>query len=321
MKACITALCLLSAAISASAQTPPPPPPPEDGGAGGDGGRSIDLSTLPVPEEDRRAEEPDLTPEERKALPIQVAVVPVGFVPPPIIYIDKDGMPREQYRHPLEYPPAVYHVRTRNGTLRMIGSQNQVGPMTRVPRMPTLSLSYERPPEPDGDAVEAGEAEADLVPIGNFPVPEGATHLVVVLWKDASARRWVKPESRMIDVSPGRLKKNSVVVVNATGGELAMHRGDAIFKLRGGFKGAVELGVNGRGEMPLILATPGDGGWSQLANQVIASRDDERAFVIAWQVPASPAQPTGVAFSCVRKRLEKAEPFREPEDTASTATR
>jgi hypothetical protein len=296
--------------VHVSAQTPPPPPPPEEGGAGGDGGSSIDLSKIPIPEADRQIEEEVLTPEERRLTPIQVAVVPVGFIPPPIIEIGKDGMPREKYRHPLAYPPAVYHVKTGKGTVRVLGSQNQVGPFTRVPMMSTLSLSYERPPDPEGDE-DADEGEVDLVKIDDFSIPGSATHLVVVLWKEPSAKRWTSPRSTLIDVSPGRLKANSVVMVNASGGELAMHRGDVLFKVKPDHKGPLELGMNAKGEMPLILAAPAGNGWSQLVNQVIAPRKDEKAFIVAWRVPPSPAQPTGVAFSCVRKRLTKAEPFEE----------
>lgn len=270
----------------------------------------MDLSSLPVPEGDRDDDEKLLTPEERKPAPVQVAVVPVGFVPPPIIEIGKDGMPRERYRHPLEYPPAVYHVRTKKGTLRLLGSQNQVGPFTRVPRMAAISLSYERPPEQD-DGGAADDGGPDLVAIRDFDVPAGATHLVVVLWKEGSAKRWTQPQAGIIDVSPGRLKKNAVVVVNATGRELAMHRGDSIFKVAGGFHGAVELGVNEKGEMPLVLAAPVSGGWQQLIDQRISAGVDQRAFLVAWRVPESAAQPTGVAFTCVSKRLEKAEPFGE----------
>ncbi|BCX46643.1 hypothetical protein HAHE_05510 [Haloferula helveola] len=290
-------------------QSPPPPPPPEEG-EDQKPRRNIDLSEVPIPEADREAREPDLTSAERKGIPIQIAVVPVGFVPPPIMTLDENGMPKETYRNPLEYPPVVYHVKTEKGTIRVMGSQNQVGPPTRIPRTSEVSLSYE---VPLGDGEVRESKDPDLRAIAGFGVPPGATHLVVILWKDPKSKLWTKPNFRVIDVSPSSLKKNEVVVVNASGRDLALHRGDAPFKIDSGFMGTVELGMNADGQMPLIVAAQSGADWAQLSKTLVGPREDERVFLIAWRAPASPAQPSGVSVSYVRKRLKDAEPFVAPE--------
>lgn len=286
-----------------------PPPPPEDGGSQGPR-QNIDLSEIPIPEADRKSSQPELTLAERKALPVQLSVVPVGFVPPPIITLDENEMPKETYRNPLEYPPVVYHVKTEKDSIRVMGSQNQVGPPTRVPRTSEVSLAYELPIS--GDEVRDSK-DPGTRSIANFPVPPGATHLVVVLWKDPEARLWTSPRHRVIDISPRSLKTNEIVVVNASGRDLALHRGDAPLKIQKGFMGAVELGVNAEGQMPLVVAAQNGNQWIQVSKTLVGPSEDERMFLIAWPVPESLAQPSGVGVSPVRKRLEETMPFEEAE--------
>src|SRR5262245_14047493 len=93
---------LLTASVQA--QQPAPPPPPSDGAADVPS-RSVDLSKIPVPEADRKTT-PELTDAELKSRPVQISVVPLGVVPPPIVVKCEDGLGRETYRNPMEYPPA-----------------------------------------------------------------------------------------------------------------------------------------------------------------------------------------------------------------------
>lgn len=300
----ITAAFLGSALLHA--QTPPPPPPPEEGGGTDGGGRSFDLSKIPVPEEDKKAAEPELSAEERQGIPIMLSVVPVGYVPPPIIKIGKDGMPREEYRHPLEYPPVVYHVKTKKGSIRVMGPQNQIGPATRIPRTSRISLSYEMPP---GEEAVSDDAGPRLRMIGEFGVERDTTHLVVVLWKDPDSVRWTSPKFKVIDASPAKMKRNEVVVVNASGRDLAVHRGDKPYQIRPGFMGRLEMAVDGEGRIPLVVAAPNGPEWAQLSKTVIGPRSDERVFVVAWRTPKSPAQPSGVSVNAASKRMTTPEPF------------
>ena len=63
------------------AQQPAPPPPPEPGGGGNNGipGGNLDLSNIPVPEADKK-KLPELSEAELKAKPVQLSVVPIGWV-------------------------------------------------------------------------------------------------------------------------------------------------------------------------------------------------------------------------------------------------
>jgi hypothetical protein len=301
---------LLAAALQA--QQPPPPPPPEPGGEGsGIPGGNLDLSNVPVPEADRKTL-PELSDAEIKAKPVQLSIVPVGWVAPPIIYIDKDGMPREKYRDPLEYPPAIYHIATEKGSIRLTGAHNQIAPPTSVPRRAELHLSYEIPPEPAADAPP--EKGPRLKTVGTFPVPAGATHLVAVVWKDPAAKLWTNPQFKVVDVSPGTVKGNEAVVINLSGRELAIHRGDVPYKIRSGFMGKVALPVNDRGQVPMVVAAASGVGWQQLSRTVLGPGKDDRIFVLAWQAPETRAQPAGVGLQTIAKRLPDAVPFEAPKD-------
>ena len=298
-------------AASLHAQQPPPPPPPDPGGSSGISGGNIDLSKIPVPEADRNTG-PKLSATEARTKPVQISVVPIGPVPPPIIYLDASGMPREKYRQPLEYPPASYHIATEHGTIRLTGAQNQVATPTAIPRRTELLLSYEIP------AGEEGADPADKGPrlktIGTIAVPPGATHLVVALWKDPSAGLWKSPQFKVIDVSPGTVKQHEALIFNVSGRELAIQRGDVPYRIRSGFMGKIALPVNQRGEMPMLVSAATDVGWQQLSHTVIGPDKDERIFVIAWQAPNSPAQPSGVSLQAIAKRLPEAKPFALPKD-------
>ncbi len=308
MKTRLLPLLLLTASLHAQQPAPPPPPAP-GGGSGGIPGGNLDLSNIPIPEADRKVV-PELSATEIQAKPVQVSIVPIGFVDPPIIYIDKDGMPREKYRAPLEYPPASYHIATERGTIRLTGAHNQVAPPTAVPRRAELVLSYEIPPEPDAEV--SRDKGPRLKTIGNVVVPAGATHLVVAVWKDPSAKLWTNPQFKVIDVSPGTVKGNEAVVINVSGRELAIHRGDVPYKIRSGFMGKVALPVNAKGQVPMVVAAANGVGWHQLSRTVLGPGKDERIFVLAWQAPEGAAQPSGVALQAIAKRLPEAKPFEAP---------
>jgi len=297
---------ILTAALHA--QQPAPPPRPEPDGGGGIPGGNLDLSNVPVPEADKKTL-PELSEAELKAKPVQLSVVPIGWVSPPIIYIDKDGMPREKDRNPLEYPPVVYHVGTEKGTVRLTGAHNQVAPPTAVPRRMEMTLSYEIPPEPSGDATPSPDKGPRLKTIGSFGVPSGATHLVAVVWKDPNAKLWTNPQFKVIDVSPGTVKGNEAVVINLSGRDLAIHRGDVPYKITSGFMGKVALPVNAKGQVPMVVAASSGVGWQQLSRTVLGPGKDDRIFVLAWQAPETPAQPAGVALQAVAKRLPEAKAF------------
>lgn len=294
------------------AQQPAPPPPPEPGGGGNNGipGGNLDLSNIPVPEADKK-KLPQLSEAELKAKPVQLSVVPIGWVSPPVIYIDKDGMPREKYRDPLEYPPAIYHIGTEKGTIRLTGAHNQVAPPTAVPRREEMTLSYEVPPNPSGDAAPAPDKGPRLKTIGSFAVPAGATHLVAVVWKDPDAKLWTNPQFKVIDVSPATVKGNEAVVINLSGRDLAIHRGDVPYKIASGFMGKVALPVNAKGQVPMVVAAASGVGWQQLSRTVLGPGKDDRIFVLAWQAPETPAQPAGVALQAVAKRLPEAKAFEQ----------
>lgn len=268
----------------------------------------MDLSAIPVPEADKRTT-PKLSPEEIRSMPVQISVVPIGFVPPPIIKLDASGMPREQYRDPLEYPPTSYHFATQHGTIRMVGAQNQLTSPTAVPRRNELAFSYELPPSQN--AVPTGDKKR-LKSIGSFNVPAGATHLVVVLWKDPADRLWSDPQFKVIDVSPGAVKAHEAIVINGSGRELAIERGDKPYKIVSGFIGKIALPVNAQGEVPMYVSASTGVGWHRLSSSVLGPGKDERIFVIAWQTPQSAAQPTGVSLQAAARRLPQAKPF-EPQ--------
>jgi len=293
---------LLFTASSLAQQPEPPPPGRVENLPTG----NLDLSNVPVPEADKKVL-PELSPAETQTKPIQITVVPIGPVPPPIIYLDDKGMPREKFRPPLEYPPAVYHIATERGTIRVTGAQNQVAPPTAVPRRSELLLSYEVPPGADAEVTM--EKGPRLKTIGTVQVPPGATHLIVALWKDPSAKLWNKPHFKVIDVSPATVKSNEAVVINVSGKELAIHRGDVPYKIRSGFMGKVALPVNAAGQVPMVVAAASGVGWQQLSRTVMGPGRDERIFVLAWQAPENRGQPSGVGLQAIAKRLPEAKPF------------
>lgn len=290
------------------AQQPPPPPPADTGSAdGGIPGGNLDLSKVPIPAADKK-NGPDYSESETKTLPVMISVVPLGPVPPPIIYLDANGMPREKYREPLEYPPTSFQIATEKGSVRFTGAQNQIATPTAVPRREHLALSYEIPPG-ENDVPSKDQKGPKLKTIGNLSVPPGATHLMVVLWKDPAERLWKSPSFKVIDVSPTSVKAHEAVVLNASGRDLAIERGDAPYKIRPGFMGKIALPVNDKGEIPMFVAASMGIGWHQLSRTVLGPGKDERVFVLAWQTPESPAQPTGVSLQTVAKRLPEAQPL------------
>lgn len=255
---------------------------------------------------------PKLSAAEIKLMPIQISVVPVGYVAPPIIYIDSGGMPREQYRDPLEYPPMSYHFATEHGSIRVIGAHNQIASPTAVPRNAQLAISYEIPPDGKSAAPEGNKPR--LKSMGTFAVPYGATHLMVVVWKKPTDKLWTNPEFKVIDVSPGVVKNHEAVVINGSNRELAIQRGDVPYKIRSGFMGKIALPVNAEGEVPMFISAASDVGWHRLSGSVLGPGEDERIFVLAWQSQESRAQPSGVSLQAVAKRLPQAKPFQAPRE-------
>lgn len=302
-------LILLFPLITTLSAQQPPPPPPTDKGSSDNGipGGNLDLSQLPVPEADKK-NSPKFSEAEAKTLPVMVTVVPLGPVPPPIIYLDASGMPREKYREPLEYPPTSFQIATEKGSIRFTGAQNQIASPAAVPRREQLTLSFEIPPG-ENDMPTKGQTGPKLKTIGNVNVPSGATHLIVVLWKDPTEKLWKNPSFKVLDVSPAGVKGHEAVVINASGRDLAIERGDAPYKIRPGFMGKIALPVNENGEIPMFVAASMGVGWHQLSRTVLGPGKDERVFVLAWQSPESPAQPAGVSLQTVAKRLPEAKPL------------
>lgn len=307
----IRLLAFLSACSLLHGQQPAPPPPSPGGDGGGKTGSS-DLSTLPIPEADRKAAT-ELTDAELKSRPVMVSVTPVGEVPPPIVVKGDDGLGKEIYRKPLEYPPVIYHIATEKGSIKLTGAQNQILSFVPVPRRSEFRFSYQVPADIHSSAPPpAGgkEPKLPLAEIGAFPVPPDATHLMVVVWKDASEKLWTSPRFKVLDVSPGKLKSHEAIVVNASGRDLAMQRGEvAPYKIPGGYMGKVALPVNAKGQVPMVVSAAAGQKVQSLSRSVMNTNQEDRIFVCAWPVPPSRAQPAGVGFQALARRLPEPKPF------------
>lgn len=285
------------------AQQPPPPPPPEAASGPAITPGNIDLSKIPVPPADAEFERTQLTEEEQKGPSLQVHIIPVGFVPPPIIYLDAAGMPREKYRHPLEYPPVIYHIKTQKGSIRLLASQNQVGPSVRVPKLPLLSLSYQIPADPSTPADTDPGKGPRLREIMEFPVPASATHLAIVLWKDPQETLWTRPQCKVIDISPAQTQQHQAIVVNASASQLALERGDKPYLIQSGFMGKAALPINEENQLMMVVQAPLQGQAEPLIQTAFDVQADQRAFLLAWSVPKDAARPHGVAITAVAKTL------------------
>lgn len=315
MRTLLSLILLPILTLNGVAQDAPPPPPPsgsDDNELRG-GSDTVDLSNIPVPEADRQEREPELTAAERAAGVLMVAVAPIGYTPPPIIYIDKSGMPRERYRNPLEYAPAVYHVATSKGTIRIMAGQNRIGPFTKIPRRSALSLAYEIPADPSSSDAPIDKDDSRQRKIGTLPVGPETTHLVAVLWKPPSAKLWSKPVLKVIDVSPGTLKESEAVIMNLTSSELALRIGKNSRQCAQGFAGTVSLASSRPGgSVPIVVTAERKGHTEELIQTYLRPHSNQRTFLLAWQTPPSKARPTGVEFVSLQKELPPLEPFPAP---------
>lgn len=294
-------IALLGTTLSYGQQPPAPPPPSGDGGGNGALRGNIDLSAVPVPAADKVVAAAEMTPEEKKAGMVMITVVPVGYVPAPIIYLDSTGMPREKYRNPMEYPPAIYKVKTSKGDVKITGAQNQLGPGAEIPRRAENTLYYE---EPLGEK-DTPESKPDrLRSIGNFQIPPKATHLIVVVWKEPEAKLWTSPKFKVLDVSTGNLPPNGLIAINASSTSLVLGTGKTPYKVGPGYMGRVDMPVNARGEIPMFVsAMASSGATHELSQTVVGTSKDSRLFLLAWGGPQTPGNPSGILLSVAPKRL------------------
>lgn len=261
----------------------------------------MDLSKVPIPEADRAARVKELTAEEKRAGMVMISVVPVGYVPAPIIFLDANGMPREKYRNPMEYPPVIYKVKTEKGDVKIMGAQNQLGPAVEIPRRAENVLYYEEPPG-EKDTVESKSDR--LKSIGAFKIPPKATHLMVILWKDANEKLWTSPKFKVVDVSPGTLPPNGLVAINVSPITLMLGTGKVPYKVSPGYMGRVDMPVNAKGEIPMfVTAMSATGATQELSQTVVAIAKESRVFLLAWSGPQTPGNPSGILMTVAPKTL------------------
>jgi hypothetical protein len=287
----------------ASAQQPAPPPPPDTSSGPAITPGNIDLSKIPIPAADAEFERGQMTEEERKGPTLQIHVIPVGYVAPPIIYLDAAGMPREKYRHPLEYPPVIYHIKTQKGTVRTHAAQNQIGPAWIVPKLPTLTFSYQMPADPNGNPDPEPQKGPKLVTITEFPVPATATHLGIIVWKDPAEKLWSRPQCKVIDLSPSQTPQHQAIVVNVSHSPLSLERGDQAYLIKKDYIGKAALPMNQQNQLMMVVNAPLDQKAEPLIQTAFDVHPDQRAFLLSWSVPKDAARPHGVAITAVAKSL------------------
>lgn len=297
---------LLTSGASLFAQTPPPPPPPDENDNGSIP-ENIDLSKVPIPEEDKK-ESMVLTEEEKRGPQISISIMPVGFVPPPIIYLDKSGMPREKYRNPLEYAPAVYHVKTRKGTLRLIGSQNNLGPGGLIPRRETLTIYREKPMDEDASSSEI-EKGPRLSEIGTVTIPKTMTHGVIVLSKDPSAKLWRKIAIRLVDLSPSKQKINEVRIINMSRTAIGLSQKSTYSSFRPGSISTHTLEPSKNGAFYYALAASTGKDWHRITHTGVRLRKKEQLVFVGWPMPKSSVIPTGAAVATFQFQAKPIPPY------------
>ena len=298
---CLITLVLLAIAPADAQQPPPPPPPDAAGGLDNPSAGNLDLNTIPVPEADANAAARGLTEEERKGPMVKITIIPIGDVPPPILYLDKDGMPREQYRDPLEYAPSIYRIKTKQDAVTILAAQNQVGPLQNVPRRPALELSYQSYPAADNNNKDPAKP-ADHG-IGTIIVPPAASHLAVILWKDPGDKLWNNPRFRVVDISPGVLAAGEMIAVNAAGTNLAVAQADKPMVIRDGFMGKIRMPVTSNNQMVLRVYAADGQAAEPLVQTSLQMPSTERLFLLAWKVPKDRTRPTGVAISPITRAI------------------
>jgi hypothetical protein len=259
-----------------------------------------------VPTADADFERGQLTVEEQKGPSVQVHVIPVGYVLPPIIYLDSAGMPREKYRNPLEYPPVIYHVKTKKGTVRMLASQNQIGPSVRVPKLPLLTLSYQVPTDPSSTANTDPTKGPRLQEIAEFTVPTTATHLAIVIWKDPNDSLWTHPQFKVVDISPDQTLQHQAIVINVSSSQLALETGNKPYLIQTGYIGKVALPMNDQNQLMMVVEIPVGAQPEPLIQTAFDVQSDQRAFLLAWSVPKDAARSHGVAITSVAKVIYEA---------------
>ena len=297
---------LLASGINLLAQTPPPPPPEDNNNDPGP--ENIDLSKVPIPEEDKK-EKKILTEEELRGPQISISIMPVGFVPPPIIYLDKSGMPREKYRNPLEYAPAVYHVKTRKGTLRLIGSQNNLGVGNVIPRTESLTLYRERPMDEDASSSEI-EKGPRLTEVGTVTIPPTMTHGVLVLNKDPDEKLWRKIGIRLVDLSPPKEKANEVKIINMSRTSIGLSQQSTYSSFKPGSIASHTLTPSKNGAFYYALAASTGKDWYRITHTGVRLRKKEQLIFVGWPMPKSSVIPTGAAVATFQYQARPIPPYK-----------
>lgn len=287
---------------------PPPPdapdqePPPWDG--------NLDLSTVPIPDADLRAVESQLTEEELKGPVVDIAIVPVGAFPPPIIYLDETGMPREQERDPLEYAPSVYNIKTSRGEIKLFTAQNQIPGFTTIPRGDNVTIGYEV------TRIRGDQERTRQYDLGTIRIPPQSTHVLIFVYKDPSNPLWSDISMRPVDVSPGRVSRDQAVVANFTGRDLFFQRAEGMASVRNAFVGPVPLTTTDNGRSVLAVRTGETEDDHELVQTYVDLQDDERTILVAWAVPRDEARPHGIALTYISRRMEAPASFRNQEESA-----
>lgn len=288
----ITIISLFFVMHSAWGQTPPAPERPTEGEKE-DFGLGKDLSKIPKPEADKKANAPEFTEEEKKAGMVDVSILAVGYVPPPIIKLDSSGMPREVYRNPMEYPPSVYWIKTAKTSIKVIAAQNQVGPSSLIPRSQETQLSYEDPPDFSLSApVDSKEKTRSL---GKITIPQGATHILVVVWKNPEEKFWNSPSYKVLDMSPANVPRGQLTVVNSSRAILYFQTKSKIERVQAGYMGGRSLPMNSQGDMlTFVGVTHGEDESRVIMKNTLNIPDQTRGFLVAWDAPRTPATPEGI---------------------------
>ncbi len=311
----VTSFCRLLLALAFAtapllAVQPAPPPPDDQAPDDPPWEGNLDLSTVPIPDADLRAVESQLTEEELKGPVVDIAIVPVGAFPPPIIYLDETGMPREQERDPLEYAPSLYHIKTSRGEIKLFTAQNQIPAFTTIPRGDNITIEYEV-------TRTRGEQERTRrYELGTIRIPPQSTHILVFVHKDPSDPMWNEISMRPVDVSPGRVSRDQAVVANFTGRDLYFQRAEGMANVRNAFVGPVPLTTNDNGRSVLAVRTGETQDDHDLVQTYVDLQEDERTILVAWAVPRDEARPHGIALTFISRRMEVPASFRNQGEAA-----
>ncbi|BDS08393.1 hypothetical protein NT6N_34330 [Oceaniferula spumae] len=304
MLAVMIAAIQLATVASVQSQTPPPPAPPEEKDAPKIPANNIDLSQVPIPEADKKDDEA-LTSEELRGPKIGLSLMPVGFVPPPIIYLDKSGMPREKYRNPLEYAPAIYHIKTKKGSIRLLAAQNNLGATNFIPRREAVTIYREAPFEADDSSgADTKDRGPKLIEVGTVGIPKDMTHGMIVITKDPSERYWKKMQLRLVDLSPAKAVTGEAKVINMSLSALGLEQNSQVEKFRPGSIGSHQFELSDRGGFYYSVAASTGNSWKYITRTGMRLRSKEQLLFVAWPVPKSSVVPTGAQVMTLRYRAK-----------------